>query len=189
MADKETEKVRRYSAVASIPMECLIKDLPISYDYEAHVIKELYRKFLDPISEELEFNKNIVIFSWDENHEDKCTDSIVYRKDLSVRTLTFCKDCKHYKQSAVADRKMCFRKDVDGVEVCYDFLPYDSCTYGERKENADIKAEPKHGHNLIGDTLFECKDESYCDRINPYNRVRVEDEDFCSWGEKNGNNY
>lgn len=45
-----------------------------------------------------------------------------------------CKDCKYYKQSAVADRKMCFRKDVDGVEVCYDFLPHDSCTYGERKE-------------------------------------------------------
>lgn len=48
-----------------------------------------------------------------------------------------CKDCKHYKQSAVADRKMCFRKDVDGIEVCYDFLPYDSCTYGERRDEAE----------------------------------------------------
>lgn len=48
-----------------------------------------------------------------------------------------CKDCKHYKQSAVADRKMCFRKDVDGIEVCYDFLPYDSCTYGERKDEVE----------------------------------------------------
>ena len=48
-----------------------------------------------------------------------------------------CKDCKHYKQSAVADRKMCFRKDVDGVEVCYDFQPYDSCTYGERKDEVE----------------------------------------------------
>ena len=48
-----------------------------------------------------------------------------------------CKDCKHYKQSAVADRKMCFRKDVDGVEVCYDFLPYDSCTYGERRDEVE----------------------------------------------------
>ena len=47
-----------------------------------------------------------------------------------------CRDCKHYKQSAVTDRKMCFRKDVDGIEVCYDFLPYDSCTYGERKDEA-----------------------------------------------------
>lgn len=34
------------------------------------------------------------------------------------------------------------------------------------------------------------KDEPYCSRINPYSRrIRVEDEDFCSWGEKNGNNY
>lgn len=49
-----------------------------------------------------------------------------------------CKDCKYYKQSAVADRKMCFRKDVDGMEVCYDFQPYDSCTYGERKDESEI---------------------------------------------------
>lgn len=48
-----------------------------------------------------------------------------------------CKDCKHYKQSAVVDRKMCFRKDVDGIEVCYDFQPYDSCTYGERKDEVE----------------------------------------------------
>ena len=48
-----------------------------------------------------------------------------------------CTDCKHYKQSAVADRKMCFRKDVDGIEVCYDFLPYDSCTYGERRDEVE----------------------------------------------------
>lgn len=54
-----------------------------------------------------------------------------------IDELIRCKDCKHYKQSAVADRKMCFRKDVDGVEVCYDFLPYDSCTYGERKDEVE----------------------------------------------------
>lgn len=48
-----------------------------------------------------------------------------------------CKDCMNYKQSAVADRKMCFRKDVDGIEVCYDFLPYDSCTYGKRKDEVE----------------------------------------------------
>ena len=54
--------------------------------------------------------------------------------DAPTIEVVLCKDCKHYKQSAVADRKMCFRKDVDGVEVCYDFQPYDSCTYGERKE-------------------------------------------------------
>lgn len=56
--------------------------------------------------------------------------------DFSKDTV-LCKDCKHYKQSAVADRKMCFRKDVDGVEVCYDFLPYDSCTYGERRNEVE----------------------------------------------------
>lgn len=89
MANKEIEKVRKYSAVASIPMECL------TYDYVAHVIKELYRKLLDPISEELEFNKNIVISSWDKNYEDKRLCSMVCRKDLRVLTLTFCKDCKY----------------------------------------------------------------------------------------------
>lgn len=46
-----------------------------------------------------------------------------------------CEDCKHYKQSNVADRKMCCRKDVDGTPVCYDFLPDDWCKYGERKES------------------------------------------------------
>ena len=56
---------------------------------------------------------------------------------IKAELIVRCKDCKHYKQSAVADRKMCFRKDVDGVEVCYDFLPYDSCTYGERKDEDD----------------------------------------------------
>ena len=53
------------------------------------------------------------------------------------RDTVLCNDCKYYKQSAVADRKMCFRKDVDGVEVCYDFLPYDSCTYGERRDEVE----------------------------------------------------
>lgn len=50
-----------------------------------------------------------------------------------------CKYCKHYKQSDVADRKMCCRKDVDGVPVCYDFLPDDWCKYGER--NADMRGD------------------------------------------------
>ena len=53
------------------------------------------------------------------------------------RDTVLCRDCKHYKQSAVTDRKMCFRKDVDGVEVCYDFQPYDSCTYGERRNEVE----------------------------------------------------
>ena len=55
--------------------------------------------------------------------------------NITFPTRVLCKDCKHYKQSAVTDRKMCFRKDADGVQVCYDFLPYDSCTYGERRED------------------------------------------------------
>lgn len=44
-----------------------------------------------------------------------------------------CKDCKYYKPSAVASRKMCFRKDVDGTQVCYDFQPGDFCSYVERR--------------------------------------------------------
>lgn len=50
-------------------------------------------------------------------------------------SLIRCKDCKYYKQSDVVDRKMCCRKDVDGMPVCYDFLPDDWCKYGERKES------------------------------------------------------
>lgn len=46
-----------------------------------------------------------------------------------------CKDCKHYKPSAVADRNMCFRKNVGGTQVCYDFQPDDYCAYGERRED------------------------------------------------------
>ena len=57
------------------------------------------------------------------------------------RDTVLCNDCKYYKQSAVADRKMCFRKDVDGMEVCYDFQPYDSCTYGERKDKVEDDKE------------------------------------------------
>lgn len=33
------------------------------------------------------------------------------------------------------------------------------------------------------------KDKPYCDRINPYRSFYVGDNDFCSWGEKSGNNY
>ncbi len=47
-----------------------------------------------------------------------------------------CKDCVHYKQSKVnPNRKMCWRKDVDGCLVCYDFCPTDYCSYGERRDN------------------------------------------------------
>lgn len=49
-----------------------------------------------------------------------------------------CKDCEHYKQSeADPSRKMCWRKDVDGFPVCYDFCPTDYCSYGERRTDDD----------------------------------------------------
>lgn len=44
-----------------------------------------------------------------------------------------CKECEHYKDSATGNRKACFRKDADGIPVCYDFLPDDWCKYGEMK--------------------------------------------------------
>lgn len=54
--------------------------------------------------------------------------------DQPTYDIVICKDCKHYKPSEVARRKMCFRKDASGFPVCYDFLPNDWCKYGERKE-------------------------------------------------------
>jgi len=48
-----------------------------------------------------------------------------------------CKDCEHYKPSeADPNRKMCWRKDVDGFPVCYDFYPTDFCSYGERRDDS-----------------------------------------------------
>lgn len=52
-----------------------------------------------------------------------------------VAKVVQCKDCKHYKRSKVdPNRKMCWRKDVDGFLVCYDFYPTDYCSYGERRK-------------------------------------------------------
>lgn len=49
-----------------------------------------------------------------------------------------CNDCEHYKPSeADPNRKVCWRKDVDGLPVCYDFYPTDFCSYGERKTKGD----------------------------------------------------
>lgn len=45
-----------------------------------------------------------------------------------------CKDCAHYQPSLFGEKNMCFRKDVDGVQICYDFSPDDYCSYGERRE-------------------------------------------------------
>lgn len=54
---------------------------------------------------------------------------------VEAEPVVHCKDCKHYKPSAVVDHNMCFRKDVDGTQVCYDFQPDDYCAYGERRED------------------------------------------------------
>ena len=66
--------------------------------------------------------------------EDKKTLEQIIDEEPSVDAVLIvrCEECKHYKQSNVADRKMCSRKDADGVPVCYDFLPDDWCKYGER---------------------------------------------------------
>lgn len=51
------------------------------------------------------------------------------------QTMVRCEVCKYYKQSEVnPNRKMCFRKDVDGWLVCYDFYPTDYCSYGEKRK-------------------------------------------------------
>ena len=59
-------------------------------------------------------------------------DKIANAPSIDAVPVVRCKECKHYKRSNVADRKMCFRKDADGMPVCYDFLPDDWCKYGER---------------------------------------------------------
>ena len=45
-----------------------------------------------------------------------------------------CKDCIYYQSSLFGERKMCFRKDVDGVQICYDFSPDDYCSYGIKEK-------------------------------------------------------
>lgn len=85
----------------------------------------------------------------------KCNEDIEAVKDISQRVdgildaimnihecptvdaveVVRCRDCKHYKKSEVSDRMMCWRKDVDGQPVCYDFYPNDFCSYGERRND------------------------------------------------------
>ena len=52
---------------------------------------------------------------------------------IDAEPVVRCKDCIYYQPSLFGERKMCFRKDVDGVQICYDFLPDDYCSYGIRK--------------------------------------------------------
>lgn len=69
---------------------------------------------------------------WVISEEDLGCDGHYLSNDEVVR----CKDCKHYKRSKIdKNRKMCFRKDIDGWLVCYDFYPTDYCSYGERRED------------------------------------------------------
>lgn len=83
----------------------------------------------------------------------KCNEDIEAVKDISQRVdgildaimnihecptvdaveVVQCENCKHYKKSEVSDRMMCWRKDVDGQPVCYDFNPNDFCSYGRRR--------------------------------------------------------
>ncbi len=107
-------------------------------DYAKFMEERLWDNFKDLIIKELKENDSIVVEKvFDMQKALFETNQLQFRQDISITKLIHCKDCKHYKQSAVADRKMCFRKDVDGIEVCYDFLPDDSCTYGERKDGGE----------------------------------------------------
>lgn len=70
--------------------------------------------------------------------EDDCKDAAtsVFEELPSVQTeIIRCKDCKYYKKSEASDRMMCWRNDVDGYPVCYDFNPDDFCSYGERRSD------------------------------------------------------
>lgn len=46
-----------------------------------------------------------------------------------------CKDCKYYDTTFIKERKMCWRKDSDGLIAAYVCLQEDFCSYGERRED------------------------------------------------------
>ena len=62
----------------------------------------------------------------------ECIDNV---PTADVVEVVRCKDCVHYQPSLFGEKNMCFRKDVDGVQICYDFSPDDYCSYGERRED------------------------------------------------------
>ena len=83
-----------------------------------------------------------------------------------------CKDCLYYVPEVDDPHKSTCQRLWGGMTEC----KADSyCSDGVRIVHCK---ECKYRH---GD-----KDEPYCSRINPYSGMRVKDEDFCSWGEKNG---
>ena len=53
-----------------------------------------------------------------------------------------CKDCKWYKESKYSElrpMRFCYRlRNNDGVRVGYNWDENDFCSYGERKEDAEI---------------------------------------------------
>lgn len=67
--------------------------------------------------------------------EDACFAIETEPTIIDATPVVRCKDCKYYKKSEVSDRMMCWRNDVDGWPVCYDFNPYDFCSYGERRSD------------------------------------------------------
>ena len=98
---------------------------------EAYVFSVVKRMYVDVDKDEL-----IRALDYDRGQYDKgYFDGRAARDEEIVR----CKDCEHYKQSeADPNRKMCWRKDMDGFPVCYDFYPTDFCSYGERRaDNAN----------------------------------------------------
>ena len=82
-------------------------------------------------------------YAWWENgsEEDKLYkavfDSIInLQPTVEAVEVVRCEHCVHYKQSeADPSRKMCWRKDVDGFPVCYDFCPTDFCSKGEPRND------------------------------------------------------
>lgn len=99
----------------------------------------------------------------------KCNEDIEAVKDISQRVdgildaimnihecptvdaveVVRCENCKYYKKSEVSDRMMCWRKDVDGQLVCYDFNPNDFCSYGKRRTDEEIIHQYHERHKEV----------------------------------------
>lgn len=93
---------------------------------EKHEIKMMYAVYADGRK------KPIVI---DEIKDLSLEEAEPILEEHNFVKVTRCKDCVHYQPSLFGEKKMCFRKDVDGVQICYDFSPDDYCSYGERRED------------------------------------------------------
>lgn len=94
---------------------------------DAEALKELVASNVYPVADA--FNSRDYGMFWTGGIE-KAIDEM---PSIDAVPVVRCRNCKHYKPSDVAKRRMCFRKDDDGMPVCYDFLPDDWCKYGEMK--------------------------------------------------------